>query len=69
MQRWILMITLAAVAGLSTGCGDGVARTRRERKETHRRVVENDMKQLTDDWDSFWLMDRPSRLSWWRVAD
>lgn len=67
MQRWILMITLATMAGLAAGCGDGMAKTRRERAEEYRHVVESDMKQLNDDLDSFWLMDRPSRLSWWRV--
>jgi len=67
MRRWILLMALGALIWATTGCGDGVARTRRERAEMHKRVFENDMKQINDDWDEFWLMDRPGRLSWWRV--
>jgi transcriptional regulator with AAA-type ATPase domain len=26
-----------------------------------------DLKQMTDDWDSFWLNDRKGHLSRWRV--
>jgi len=67
MKRLVLLAAVGAMVFLTTGCGDGVAYTRQERAETHRRVLENDRKQLNDDWDAFWLMDRPGRLTWWRV--
>lgn len=67
MMRWAILVALLVSFLASAGCGDGVALTRRERAQQHRRIYEMDMKQLNDDWDSFWLMDRPSRLSWTRV--
>jgi len=67
MRVWILLVTVVAMVWTITGCGDGVARSRRERAELHRRVLANDLKQINDDWDEFWLLDRPGRLSWWRV--
>jgi hypothetical protein len=49
------------------GCGDGVALTRRERAERHKRILENDLQQFNDDWDLFWLNDRPSYMTPYRV--
>jgi len=67
MKRLVLLSTLLAMMILATGCGDGMAITRRERQERHKRIFESDMKQIVDDWDSFWLNDREGRLSWARV--
>ncbi len=67
MKRWVLFAALAATAIAQTGCGDGVAYTRREREERTRRNFDNDMRQLTDDWDYFWLDEQRGRLSRWRV--
>ena len=47
--------------------GDGVADTRRDRQERYKRIFNNDMKQINDDFDAFWLNDKPGRLSWWQV--
>ncbi|NLX21168.1 MAG: hypothetical protein GXY55_05775 [Phycisphaerae bacterium] len=67
MKRVLIAAILLGLLSLAVGCGDGVAITSRERQERHRRIMENDWKQLNDDWDSFWLMDRPGRLTWSRV--
>jgi hypothetical protein len=67
MKRFVLLSALAALVLASIGCGDGMAITRRERQERHRLILENDMKQINDDWDSIWLMDRPTRLSYSRT--
>jgi len=64
MKRFVLLSALAALVLASIGCGDGMAITSRERQERHRLILENDMKQINDDWDSIWLMDRPTRLSY-----
>jgi len=73
-MKWLGFAKLGVAAGtilamivLSSGCGDGVVFSRRERKERHKRIFENDMKQLADDWDAFWLNDAPSRMTPWRV--
>jgi hypothetical protein len=66
MKRLILLATLLSALILSTGCGDGVAYTRRERQEHWAQNFDEDMHQLNDDWDLIMLNDRPSRLSRWR---
>ena len=67
MRRYTLFFLLAIIAVAQSGCGDGVALTRRERHALHKDIRENDRRQLTDDWDSIMLNERKSRLSWWRV--
>jgi len=67
MKRLVLLSVLLVAMILATGCGDGVAVTRRERQERHKRIFESDMKQIVDDWDAFWLNDREGRLSWHRL--
>jgi hypothetical protein len=67
MKRLVLFASLAALAFSICGCGDGTAESKRERQERYKRVMNNEMKQINDDWDSFWLMDRPSRLTYSRV--
>ena len=67
MRRILLLWALGACVLAAGGCGDGIADTRRDRQERYKRIFDSDMKQINDDFDSFWLNDRPSRLSWWRV--
>ena len=67
MMRRFMLATVIASALLASGCGDGMAIDRRARAERHRRIVDIDMRQFNDDWDTLWLMDEPSRLSPWRV--
>ena len=67
MKRLLLLSVLLVSMILVTGCGDGLLADRRERQERHKRILENDLKQIVDDWDAFWLNDRPGRLSWARV--
>ena len=66
MKRLVLFAALAALAFSIAGCGDGTAESKRERQERYKRVMNNEFKQINDDWDSFWLMDRPSRLTYSR---
>ncbi len=67
MKRWfwLLWLMMGSMA-LGTGCGDGVAYTRREREQHWRQYFQDDMEQLNDDFDLFMLNDRPSRLSRWK---
>ncbi|MBP7933788.1 MAG: hypothetical protein KA354_03985 [Phycisphaerae bacterium] len=67
MKRLFLFASLAVVGFSTWGCGDGTAETARERQVRYKRVMDNDMKQINDDFDSFWLMDRPGRLTYSRV--
>ena len=67
MRRWVMLAMLVAVMLLETGCGPGVAYSARDRRERARRIFENDMKQLADDWDLLWLNDQNLRTSRWSV--
>ena len=66
MKRLILLATLVSLLFCASGCGDGMAYTRREREHRWLTYFEDDMKQLNDDVDLFMLNDRPSRLSKWK---
>jgi hypothetical protein len=66
MKHWIMLAALLTSLFLQSGCGDGVAFSRRERQHRWTTYFEDDMKQLNDDFDLFMLNDRPSRLSKWK---
>jgi hypothetical protein len=66
MKRWIILAALLASFLLQSGCGDGVAYTRRERQHRWAEFFEDDMEMLNSDIDLFMLNDRPSRLSRWK---
>lgn len=63
MRRWVLIGAAAAVLGLA-GCS-GMVKTFDDRLNTYSRVLDTDMRQLADDWDTFWLADRQYRLTEW----
>ena len=67
MRLLLMLAMLIATVVLPAGCGDGVALSAAERANMRRQIAENDRKQLNDDWDRFWLNDRPSRLSRWTI--
>ena len=54
------------VLGLSilAGCDPKSERTAR-RTEDRNRAIRTDVNALSDDWETFWLTDEPSRLSRW----
>lgn len=78
MKYVLLSATLAALTASMCGCscagggtscfkGDGVADDHAARKNRYKQIIDNDCKQMTDDWDYFWLMDDKSHLSQWQV--
>jgi len=67
MRSWLMLATLLTVIGLQSGCGDGMVETRRERQARQSRILDTDMRQLTDDWDKFWLNDHALRATRWSV--
>ena len=62
-----ITVVFAAIAVLSCGCASrdmpGMADTQLERQVRINSVKDTQRRQLVDDWDLFWLQDRPSRLS------
>ena len=67
MKSMLILAALAALLAPVLGCGDGVASTRRERENRYREIIDSDFRQMTDDFDSFWLMDQKSHLSQWTI--
>ena len=78
MKYLFLLATLTALVAPMWGCccasggtscfkGDGVADDCAARKNRYKQIIDNDCKQMTDDWDYFWLMDDKSHLSQWQV--
>ena len=58
-----LLVTMLLLAG----CGSGVVRTPAERVNAYRESINMDFRQLADDWDMFWLIDREYRLTRWQL--
>jgi hypothetical protein len=64
-MRKVIAIGIAAGLLLLAGC-NGMVRDHDERKAMYAQTIDSDMRQLVDDWDSFWLADRThSRLTEW----
>ncbi len=63
MRLFIAMAAAACLAACLTGCG--VAQSRQEVTNVAAQSIELDARQLVDDWNSVWLMDRQYRLTRW----
>mgnify|MGYP001073572464 CR=1 FL=1 len=63
MKRCLLLTFIGVSSLLQFGCGDGVASTQRERQARYKAIIDNDFRQLVDDWDYLWLMDEKTHLS------
>lgn len=64
MRRGVLfglMIGLAFVMG----CSAGVVKSGPERVNSFRHSVDMDFRQIVDDWDTLWMVDRQYRLTPW----
>jgi hypothetical protein len=63
-----MLFAAVIITIVQSGCGgDGVAYTRRERQARHRDIIDNDWKQLTDDFDYLLLMEHKTHLSKWQI--
>ncbi len=65
-MRKLLMIAVFASLALASGCAT-VSKTPQETLATYESVIELDLRQLSDDWNSWWLLDRQCRLTKWHV--
>lgn len=61
-MRTIGLSAMLAALVAAAGC-NGMTQSYEDRKNTYSEVFDTNMKQFADDWDTFWLADRPSRLT------
>ena len=66
MRKSVLFGLLVSLSGL-WGCGAGVVKTPAERMNTYRQVLDLDLRQIADDWDTIWLADRQYRMTRWQI--
>lgn len=66
MRKLTLLAFVATSLLAWTGC-NGMVKSYEGRKNTYEIVLDRDLRQLADDWDTFWLADRQYRLSRWSV--
>ena len=46
-----------------------VAMTPQQRQNLHARSINTDIREISDDWDSLWLLDRPRQMSLYPVPN
>ncbi len=66
MRRIMLLVALVACSAGLVGCAT-VTKSPEEVKLQYQRYTDLQLRQLADDWNYFWLMDRHSRVSRWHT--
>lgn len=61
MKPLVILVLLVAVC--LVGCG--LVHTPQERHRRYRTITKLNARMIVDDWDYFWLADRPSHLTYW----
>ena len=77
MKRFVLLLVVCAMVFL-VGCreravpygfGYGQVDTHDQRARRYDNIAELQLKGLVDDFDTFWLADRPTYLSYWHPRE
>ena len=66
MQKILLSVLLLGGLMMGTGCASP-GYTAAEREALIHRNIDYDLKQTVDDWDHFWMLRPPSRLTVWNL--
>ena len=66
-MRTLLLVGLVAMLLTATNGCSSVTDTPEEIKATQKQMYDLDFRQMTDDWNYFWLVDRPYRLTRWHM--
>lgn len=61
------LVILVAIVGLAAVAGCGVTRSSQEIRNVVEQNLEMDMRQLVDDWNMLWMVDRQSRRTRWHT--
>jgi len=68
ISQFLILVIFFAVIFWTQGCGiHGQGETAAEGHRRHKRVLENDIRQVADDLDAVFMLDRPSRLGELRI--
>jgi len=68
MKRLLILLALL-VGTFMSGCAAGLVDSGPERSRRIRNTWALELRQMNDDWDSFWLVDKPSRMTYWHVRE
>jgi hypothetical protein len=60
-----LVFALLLLVGIMSGCG--LVSTYPERERRYAAITNMNLREAVDDWDTFWLYDRPSYLTYWNL--
>jgi len=66
MVRIVLLAIILGLGIMLTGC-QTTAGTPQQNAQKYSRILELNRMMIMDDIETFWLMDRPSNLSYYRV--
>jgi predicted small secreted protein len=76
MRKFIILAVLCLGAILTgcngaadSGCGNGVVNSYSDRQRMYNHNLSYMRREFVDDWDTLWLADRPSYLSYWYFRD
>lgn len=61
------LVILVAIVGLAAVVGCGVTRSSHEIRNVVKQDLNMDMRQLVDDWNMLWMVDRQSRRTRWHT--
>jgi len=65
-MKKLLALTILLAAAMLSGCG--LADTSiSERQGRYKDSLRISSRMINDDWDSFWMVDRPSYRSYWYI--
>lgn len=65
MRKLLLLLAASTALGLATGCG--VAESDADIRAVAAQSIDMDMRQIVDDWNTIWLVDRQYRLTKWTI--
>ena len=66
MVRIVLLVIILGLGIMVMGC-QTTAGTPQQNAQKYSRILELNRMMIMDDIETFWLMDRPSNLSYYRV--
>jgi hypothetical protein len=62
-QVWAMVAVMILAAVTLTGCMGAPGKTSKDVERDHRRYIHENTLMMQEDFDSIWMIDRPSRLT------